>query len=196
MRILSNKEFKDILGLIIFTAIFRIPTLGSPLIEDEAISFNRYIEAPWQKLILNYPDTNQHTLFLLTSKIVTWIFGETEVAYRLPSFIFGVLSIPLMYRLGLAMRSPWPSALLASITDFKPFKNMYVHLAEKTNWPPALGVLNPLIGTFQVTGQNDSWNIFYSLSALTKGRHFFQERILVQRGNNHYDGLQFYLLTK
>ena len=73
---------------------------------------------------------------------------------------------------------------------------MHVHLAEKTNWPPALGVLNPLIGTFQVTGQNDSWNIFYSLSALTKGRHFFQERILVQRGNNHYDGLQSYLLTK
>jgi hypothetical protein len=48
---------------------------------------------------------------------------------------------------------------------------MHVHLAEKTNWPPALGVLNPLIGTFQVTGQNDSWNIFYSLSALTKGRY-------------------------
>ena len=78
MRILSNKEFKVILGLIIFTAVFRIPTLGSPLIEDEAISFNLYIESPWQKLILNYHDTNQHTLFLLTSKIVTWIFGEIE----------------------------------------------------------------------------------------------------------------------
>ena len=55
---------------------------------------------------------------------------------------------------------------------------MHVHLAEKTNWPPALGVLNPLIGTFQVTGQNDSWNIFYSLSALTKGRHFLANRFL------------------
>ena len=86
--------------------------------------------------------------------------------------------------------------LYAFITDFKPLKNMFVHLAEKKNCPPALGVLNPLIGTFQVTGQNDSWNIFYSLSALTKGRHFFQEIILAQRGNNHYDGLQSYLLTK
>ena len=43
MKILSNKEFKVILGLIIFAAVFRIPTFGSPLIEDEAISFNRYI---------------------------------------------------------------------------------------------------------------------------------------------------------
>ena len=43
MRILSSKEFKIILGLIIFAAVLRIPTFGSPLIEDEAISFNRYI---------------------------------------------------------------------------------------------------------------------------------------------------------
>ena len=85
--------------------------------------------------------------------------------------------------------------LYTFITDFKPFKNMYVHLAEKTNWPPALGVLNPLIGAFRVTGQSDAWNIFYSLSALNKGRHFFQERMLVQRGKNYYDGLQSYLLT-
>jgi len=114
-RILSNKEFKVILGLVIFAAVFRMPTLGSPLVEDEAISFNRYIAVPWQQLALNYHDSNQHTLFLLASKIFIWIFGETEVAYRLPSFIFGVLSIPLMYRLGLAMKFKWPTALLSSV---------------------------------------------------------------------------------
>ena len=114
-RILSNKEFKVVLGLIIFAAVFRIPTFGSPLIEDEAISFNRYIEVPWQKLILSYHDTNQHTLFLLISKLFIFVFGETEIVYRFPSLLFGVLSIPLMYRLGLAMKIPWSSALLSSI---------------------------------------------------------------------------------
>lgn len=114
-RILSNKEFKIILGLIIFAAAFRIPTFGSPLIEDEAISFNRYIELPWQKLILSYHDTNQHTLFLLISKLFIFVFGETEIVYRLPALLFGVLSIPLMYRLGLTMKFPWSSALLSSI---------------------------------------------------------------------------------
>ena len=114
-RILSNKEFKVVLGLIIFAAVFRIPTLGSPLIEDEAISFNRYIEVPWQKLILGYHDTNQHTLFLLISKLFIFVFGETEIVYRLPSLLFGVLSIPLMYRLGLTMKFPWSSALLSAI---------------------------------------------------------------------------------
>ena len=115
MRILSNKEFKIILGLIIFAAALRIPTFGSPLIEDEAISFNRYIDVPWQKLILVYQDTNQHTLFLLISKFFIWIFGETEIVYRFPSLLFGVLSIPLIYRLGMTMKFPWSSALLSSI---------------------------------------------------------------------------------
>ena len=115
MKILSKKEFKITLGLIIFAGVLRIPTLGSPLIEDEAISFNRYIDVPWQKLILVYQDTNQHTLFLLISKSFIWIFGETEIVYRFPSLLFGVLSIPLMYRLGLALKFPWSSALLSSI---------------------------------------------------------------------------------
>ena len=115
MKLLFKKEFQIILGLIIFAAAFRIPTLGSPLIEDEAISFNRYIDVPWQKLIFFYQDTNQHTLFLLISKFFIWVFGETEIIYRLPSFLFGVLSIPLMYRLGLVMKFSRSAAVLAAL---------------------------------------------------------------------------------
>jgi len=115
MKHLFKKEFQIILGLIIFAAALRIPTLGSPLIEDEAISFNRYIDVPWQKLIFFYQDTNQHTLFLLISKFFIWVFGETEIIYRLPSFLFGVLSIPLMYRLGLVMKFSRSAAVLAAL---------------------------------------------------------------------------------
>ncbi|MBT4128599.1 MAG: hypothetical protein HOE32_08125 [Nitrospina sp.] len=115
MKLLFKKEFQIILGLIIFAAAFRIPTLGSPLIEDEAVSFNRYIDVPWQKLIFFYQDTNQHTLFLLISKFFIWVFGETEIIYRLPSFLFGVLSIPLMYRLGLVMKFSRSAAVLAAL---------------------------------------------------------------------------------
>ena len=115
MKLLFKKEFQIILGLIIFAAALRIPTLGSPLIEDEAISFNRYIDVPWQKLIFFYQDTNQHTLFLLISKFFIWVFGETEIIYRLPSFLFGVLSIPLIYRLGLVMKFSRSAAVLAAL---------------------------------------------------------------------------------
>ena len=112
---LFNKEFGLVSGLIILAAALRLPTLGSPLIEDEAISFNRYIDLPWKELISGYHDTNQHTLFLLFSKFSIWVFGESEIIFRLPSFLAGVLSIPLTYRLGLAIKIPWPAALVSSI---------------------------------------------------------------------------------
>jgi len=81
------------------------------------------------------------------------------------------------------------------VIDFKPFKSATVHLAEKGNWPPALGYLNPSLGMFHLTGASDVWNIYFSLSPLSKGRHFFQERIGIQEGSNYIDGLQSYLLT-
>ena len=45
--------------------------------------------------------------------------------------------------------------LYVFITDFQPLKKVYAHLAEKKTWPPTLGYLNPFLGIFQVTGQND-----------------------------------------
>ena len=57
-------------GIILLSVALRLPSLGSPLIEDEAISFNRYIDVPWKDLIFNYNDPNQHTFFLLLSKVL------------------------------------------------------------------------------------------------------------------------------
>ena len=56
-RILSNKEFWIVSVIFILALSLRLPTLASPLIEDEAISFNRYIDKPWDSLIYNYYDT-------------------------------------------------------------------------------------------------------------------------------------------
>ena len=45
--------------------------------------------------------------------------------------------------------------LYVFITDFQPLKEIHAHLAEKKTWSPTLGYLNPFLGIFQVTGQND-----------------------------------------
>ena len=111
---LKNK-FWTISGLVLLSIALRLPTLGSPLIEDEAISFNRYIDVPWKDLVFYYHDTNQHTLFLLLSKFSIWMFGESEIIFRLPSFLAGVLSIPLIYRLGLLIKIPRSSALISAL---------------------------------------------------------------------------------
>ncbi len=114
-RISLNRELWVISGLLFLAIALRLPTLGSPLIEDEAISFNRYIDVPWKDLVFYYHDTNQHTLFLLLSKFSIWMFGESEIIFRLPSFLAGVLSIPLIYRLGLLIKIPRSSALISAL---------------------------------------------------------------------------------
>jgi len=114
-RISLNRELWVILGLLFLAIALRLPTLGSPLFEDEAVYFNEYIDLPWQRMILNYHNSNQHTLFLLLAKFSVWVFGESETVFRLPSFLAGVLSVPLAYQLGLAVKMPWSSALTSAV---------------------------------------------------------------------------------
>jgi len=114
-RISLNRELWVISGLLFLAIALRLPTLGSPLLEDEAINFNEYIDLPWQRMILSYHNTSQHTLFLLLAKFSVWVFGESETVFRLPSFLAGVLSIPLIYRLGLLIKLPWSSALISAV---------------------------------------------------------------------------------
>jgi len=114
-QIVFNKEYWVISVVFVLALVLRLPSLASPLIEDEAISFNRYIDKPWGSLIYNYYDTNQHTLFLLLSKFSIWVLGESEIAYRLPSFLAGIFSIPLTYMLGRVIKVPWPSAVISAL---------------------------------------------------------------------------------
>ncbi|MBI5427787.1 MAG: glycosyltransferase family 39 protein [Nitrospinae bacterium] len=70
------------------------------MVEDEAITFNRYGLLPWKEILFYYPDTNQHTLFSLLSNLCMRLLGENEIFFRLPSFLAGVFSVPLLYVAG------------------------------------------------------------------------------------------------
>jgi len=87
-------------------------------------------------------------------------------------------------------------AYLLYIFIKQPHQKVAVYLGEKENWPPSLGKLNPRLGRFCVGSGKETWQVKYNLSHLSKGRHYFQERIGIQKGNNYIDGLQAYLLTE
>ena len=74
-------------------------------------------------------------------------------------------------------------------------QSVFAYLAEKTHWPPTVAYLNPFLGMFRLKDQNTTWHIVYSLSPLSKGKHYLQEWIEIQQGDNYIDGLQSYLLT-
>ena len=144
-RILFDKEFWVISGLIVLAIALRLPTLGSPLIEDEAIAFNRYVDVPWQRMILSSIYVEQHTLFLLLSKFSVWVFGESETAFRLPSFLLGVLSIPITYRLGLAIKMPWASAVTSAVLMGLSFPHLKYSLEGRSY---ALTIFLVLLATY------------------------------------------------
>ena len=56
--------------------------------------------SPWESLFLSYLGPNQHTLFSVLSNLMMEIFGDSEVAFRLPSMVAGSLAVPLTVLIG------------------------------------------------------------------------------------------------
>ena len=113
-KLLENDRAIFVL-LTLLAMAFRLPTSTSPLMGDEAISFNQYGGLPWREILFNYPDPNQHTLFSLISNVFLSWWGEREWVFRLPSLIVGVLAVPLVYQVGKSLSESRFVALVASL---------------------------------------------------------------------------------
>ena len=102
--------------VILFFAIFaRVFLINLPLYDDEQTSFLWYTLIPLKDLIFGYSDPNQHTLFILLSKLSMKVFGEIEWAFRLPVIIAGILSIPMAF---LVSYSIFKSNQVSILTSF------------------------------------------------------------------------------
>ena len=91
---------KVIIGLLFLAVLLRLPTLGSVLSGDETTTFLMHSGSSWKSLFLSYLGPNQHTLFSVLSNLMTGIFGDSEIAFRLPSVIAGSLAVPLIILVG------------------------------------------------------------------------------------------------
>ena len=88
--------------LLFFLAVcLRLPTLGSVLSHgDETTTFLMHAGSSWESLFLSYLGPNQHTLFSVLSNLMMGIFGDNEIAFRLPSMVAGSLAVPLTVLIG------------------------------------------------------------------------------------------------
>ncbi len=122
MQIFKRDYIKNhILLVLLFlgSLILRLPTISAPLARDEAISFNRYGHLSFLEILFNYPDSNQHAFFSILSNACLIVFGDHEIAFRLPSLIAGVLAVPLTYcvcrSLGFSLTSSFASSFLLAL---------------------------------------------------------------------------------
>jgi 4-amino-4-deoxy-L-arabinose transferase-like glycosyltransferase len=78
----------------------RLWQLNTDLWFDELLTLLNYVRMPFGFIIARLPDQNNHIVFSLLSHASVQLFGESAWAVRLPSVIFGVLSLWALFLLG------------------------------------------------------------------------------------------------
>jgi 4-amino-4-deoxy-L-arabinose transferase-like glycosyltransferase len=77
----------------------RVANLGNVLLYDEAVTYLYYTESPGTALTV-YDRPNNHLLHSLLAYFSIQLFGNSEVAIRLPAFLASILGLWAVYRLG------------------------------------------------------------------------------------------------
>jgi hypothetical protein len=114
------------LALIIGIAI-RAYFLAQPIRYDEAYTFLEFTKQGFMNLFY-YPLPNNHVLHTLLVKISTLIWGNSPVAIRLPAFLAGIASIPLIFFLSHSLKK---SGIFAAISvSVFPYLILYSTIAR------------------------------------------------------------------
>lgn len=117
MTILSRQFTKygfALVLLIIFGLTLRLVNLNNGLWIDEILSLVYFARLPFSEIVSTYTNSNQHTFYSVLAHFSIGMFGEHPWSLRLPSLVFGVLSIPVIYYLGKLVTTN-KEAILATI---------------------------------------------------------------------------------
>jgi len=109
------REAVFLMLLTVIGSTLRARHLADPIRGDEAFSFLHFA-AHGPAYVLSHYHTNSHTLHTFLVWLSTSLFGASEPAVRLPSFIASVLSIPTFYLL--ARRLAFPAIAMAATVLF------------------------------------------------------------------------------
>jgi mannosyltransferase len=78
----------------------RLWHLNTDLWFDELLTLLNFVRLPLGDLVTSLPDQNNHLLFSVLSFVSVRLFGESAWAVRLPSVLFGVMSLWALFLLG------------------------------------------------------------------------------------------------
>jgi 4-amino-4-deoxy-L-arabinose transferase-like glycosyltransferase len=101
--------------LIAVGAALRLYRLETGLWLDEIVTLVDFVRAPLGEIVRNFPSDNNHPLYSVLAHLSIFLFGEDPWALRLPSALFGIASIPLLYFLGTTVTSRLEAGAAASI---------------------------------------------------------------------------------
>jgi hypothetical protein len=108
-----------LLGLIAIGVGIRMPSMFLALDGDEGTNYTYFGALPWAELFTKYLDPQQHTLYIAVAYMFRWVFGESELVFRLPALLTAMLSVILIYKISLKItHSTFVSFLAATLLNF------------------------------------------------------------------------------
>ena len=86
-----------VLGVLFIGIIIRLMYINRPIFHDEAKTFYHFVSISWVNTISNYFNTNNHVFHSILSRLCYVLFGNEEWVFRIPSLLFGILTIVFIY---------------------------------------------------------------------------------------------------
>lgn len=113
-----------LLALVVVAALLRLPLLDRSIWFDEACMSDQRIGTTSQLLSTLYTDIHP-PLFVLFMHYWNGVFGDGEVAMRVPAMISGLLCIPLTYWTGYRLLGKGPALFAAALLTLSPVHVWY-----------------------------------------------------------------------
>ena len=104
-----------VLAAVLFVgAALRMYGLDNGLWYDEIVTLIESTRPPLREIVTHFPSNNDHLLYSVLGHLSIGIFGEHAWSLRLPSFVFGMLSLPLVYILGVGITNRFEASAAAA----------------------------------------------------------------------------------
>jgi mannosyltransferase len=104
-----------VVTLIVIGTGLRFYRIDTGLWFDEILTLLDSVRSPLTRILTHFPGNNDHPLYSVLAHLSVSRFGESPWALRLPSALFGVATIPLLYAVGLAISDRREAAAAATI---------------------------------------------------------------------------------
>ena len=109
-------------GMTVLALILRLLDLHQSISYDEAYTFIHFASRPFKHILADYSAPNNHIFHTILVGVAYRLFGGEPWVLRLPAFLAGVLSVPVMYitarRFFSSQQALGASALIAVVSLF------------------------------------------------------------------------------
>ncbi len=102
-------------ALTVVGALVRVPGLDTGLWHDEIVTLVLSVRPPLHEIIRSFGDLNNHPFHSLLAHLSVRAAGEHIWTLRLPTFLFGVAGIPLLYALGATLATRAEGVMAATL---------------------------------------------------------------------------------